>query len=60
MRFLLARDAAIQILDVGAGYGALAQFLLEQFPNATVLCQDGSEEMAELGRPAHGQMERPV
>jgi ubiquinone/menaquinone biosynthesis C-methylase UbiE len=45
-----AMDAAIEILDVGAGYGALAQFLLEQFPNATALCQDGSEEMAELGR----------
>jgi SAM-dependent methyltransferase len=45
-----SRDATIQILDVGAGYGALTQFLLEQFPNATVLCQDGSEEMAELGR----------
>ncbi len=45
-----ARDAAIEILDVGAGYGALTQFLLEQFPNATALCQDGSEEMAKLGR----------
>lgn len=45
-----ARDAAIHILDVGAGYGALAQFLLDQFPNATALCQDGSEEMANLGR----------
>ena len=44
------RDAAIQILDMGAGYGALTQFLLEQFPNATALCQNGSEEMAELGR----------
>src|SRR4029077_17962571 len=44
------RDAAIQILDVGAGYGALTQFLLEQFPNATAICQDGSEEMAKLGR----------
>ena len=43
-------DAAIQILDVGAGYGALTQFLLQQFPNATALCQDGSEEMAKLGR----------
>jgi len=41
---------AIQILDVGSGYGALAQFLLEQFPRATALCQDGSEEMAKLGR----------
>jgi SAM-dependent methyltransferase len=44
------KDAAIQILDMGAGYGALTQFLLEQFPNATALCQDGSEEMAKLGR----------
>jgi ubiquinone/menaquinone biosynthesis C-methylase UbiE len=43
-------DAAIEILDVGAGYGALTQFLLEHFPNATALCQDGSEEMAKLGR----------
>jgi SAM-dependent methyltransferase len=45
-----ARDGVIQILDVGAGYGALTQFLLEQFPNATALCQDGSDEMAKLGR----------
>jgi ubiquinone/menaquinone biosynthesis C-methylase UbiE len=44
------RDAAIQVLDVGAGYGALTQFLLTQFPKATALCQDGSEQMAELGR----------
>jgi tRNA (cmo5U34)-methyltransferase len=45
-----ARDVAIRILDVGAGYGALTQFLLDQFPNATALCQDGSEEMVNLGR----------
>jgi len=45
-----SRDAAIQILDMGAGYGALTQFLLEQFPSATALCQDGSDEMAKLGR----------
>jgi SAM-dependent methyltransferase len=44
------KDAPIQILDVGAGYGALAQFLLEQFPNAKAVCQDGSEEMGQLGR----------
>src|SRR5207245_10941553 len=44
------RDAAMQILDVGAGYGALTQFLLEQFPNAIAVCKDGSEEMAMLGR----------
>jgi len=45
-----SRDAAIQILDVGAGYGALTQFLLEEFPHTTALCQEGSDEMAKLGR----------
>ena len=41
---------SIRILDLGAGYGALTQFLLEHFPNATAVCQDGSKEMAALGR----------
>jgi ubiquinone/menaquinone biosynthesis C-methylase UbiE len=40
----------IKILDIGAGYGALTKFLLELFPKATAICQDGSEEMAKLGR----------
>src|SRR5215471_1228891 len=35
----------IRILDVGAGYGALTQFLL-----ATAVCQDGSEQMVKLGK----------
>jgi ubiquinone/menaquinone biosynthesis C-methylase UbiE len=43
-------QAALTILDLGAGYGALTQFLLKHFPNARALCQDGSEEMAQLGR----------
>ena len=43
-------QAALTILDLGAGYGALSQFLLKHFPNARALCQDGSEEMAKLGR----------
>jgi tRNA (cmo5U34)-methyltransferase len=42
--------AAIRILDLGAGYGGLAQFLLRHFPNSSAVCQDGSEEMAKLGR----------
>ncbi len=42
--------AKIKILDVGAGYGALTQFLLDLYPNAAAVCQDGSEEMAKLGR----------
>jgi len=44
------RKAAIRILDLGAGYGALAQSLLSYFSNATAVCQDGSSEMAKLGR----------
>jgi ubiquinone/menaquinone biosynthesis C-methylase UbiE len=43
-------QAPLNILDLGAGYGALTQFLLTHFPNARALCQDGSEEMAKLGR----------
>ena len=39
----------IRILDLGTGYGALTQFLLGRFPNATAVCQDGSKEMARLG-----------
>ena len=50
------REAPIKILDVGAGYGALAQFLLDCFPNATAICQDGSEEMAKLGRKRMKQL----
>ena len=43
------RGLPIKILDVGAGYGALTRFLLGKFPNATALCQDGSQEMIRLG-----------
>lgn len=43
------KDAAIKILDAGAGYGGLAMYLLARFPNATAVCQDGSQAMADLG-----------
>lgn len=43
------KEFPIRILDVGAGYGALTQFLLGHFPNARAVCQDGSAEMAKLG-----------
>jgi tRNA (cmo5U34)-methyltransferase len=44
------KSHAIAILDLGAGYGGLTQFLLGFFPSATAVCLDGSEEMARLGR----------
>jgi tRNA (cmo5U34)-methyltransferase len=43
------KNAVIKLLDLGAGYGGLTQFLLRHFPNATAVCQDGSAEMAKLG-----------
>lgn len=43
------KNLPIRILDLGAGYGALTKSLLERFPQATAICQDGSEEMANLG-----------
>ena len=45
-----SKTASIKILDIGAGYGGLTQFLLEYFPKASAICQDGSKEMADLGK----------
>lgn len=54
------KNASIRILDVGAGYGALAQFVLTQFPNATAVCHDGSDEMAELGQKRMAALQKRV
>jgi len=51
------KKSPIRILDVGAGYGALTQFLLNYFLHATAVCQDGSEEMVKLGRERMKQLE---
>lgn len=40
-----ARDARVAVLDVGAGYGAVTEELLEVFPAAEVTLQDYSEPM---------------
>ncbi len=42
-------DAPIKILDVGAGYGALAAAVLKERPNASAICLDASEAMLKLG-----------
>ena len=54
------QQARIKILDLGAGYGALAQFLLDYFPNATAVCQDGSSEMVKLGRERMKHLKKRV
>ena len=63
-------DASITILDLCAGYGSLALFLLERRPHSTALCIDASEEMLSMGREraaplgkrvefAYGSLESP-
>lgn len=54
------QDAPIRILDIGAGYGALAQFMLNYFPKATAVCHDGSEEMAKLGAKRMAKLKNRV
>jgi SAM-dependent methyltransferase len=45
-----ARDAAIEVLDVGGGAGAITAAVLEAFPNAKVVLQDYSEPMLARAR----------
>jgi trans-aconitate methyltransferase len=54
------REAAIEVLDVGAGYGAVTEEVLKLFPQARVTLQDYSQPMlAEAQRrltPRAGQL----
>jgi tRNA (cmo5U34)-methyltransferase len=43
-------EATVRILDVGAGYGPVSKFILDRFPNATCIAQDGSEPMLQRAR----------
>jgi tRNA (cmo5U34)-methyltransferase len=42
-------DAPMRVLDIGAGYGALAGAVLNERANATAVCLDASEAMLKLG-----------
>jgi tRNA (cmo5U34)-methyltransferase len=45
-------DATVVILDVGAGYGPVSRFILDRYPKATCIAQDGSEPMLQRARTA--------
>ena len=49
-------DASIRILDIGAGYGALAVAVLHERPNATALCLDASDAMLRLGKERNADL----
>jgi tRNA (cmo5U34)-methyltransferase len=48
--FPFPTDATVTILDVGAGYGPVSQYILNRFVNATCIAQDGSEPMLSRAR----------
>lgn len=45
-----ASDAALEIVDIGAGYGVVAEEALKAFPNARITMLDYSEPMLEHAR----------
>jgi tRNA (cmo5U34)-methyltransferase len=45
-----AHSADIRVLDLGTGYGALAQQVLELFPASSVVCHDFSDLMIDYAR----------
>ena len=44
------RDAELKVLDVGAGYGAVSEEVLQAFPAARVALQDYSQPMLDRAR----------
>lgn len=44
------KDAEAIVIDVGAGYGPVSQFIFDRYPNAICIAQDGSEPMLSRAR----------
>ena len=43
-------EEPIEVLDLGAGYGIVTREILTAYPNAQVVCLDGSSEMLKHGK----------
>jgi len=53
--FPFQRDATVTIPDLGAGYGPVSMFILDRYPHATCIAQDGSEPMLNRARKLVGR-----
>jgi SAM-dependent methyltransferase len=53
LKLILPSDRPFSVLDVGCGYGAFADTLLEAYPNARYHGIDLVEEMVAAGRARH-------
>ena len=51
-RLPFADDAAVRVLDIGGGYGALSACVLERFPNGSVVLHDFSQPMLDQAATA--------
>jgi tRNA (cmo5U34)-methyltransferase len=49
-------DVPIRVLDLGAGYGALAVAILRDRPNAMAVCLDASKAMLKLGEERNANL----
>jgi tRNA (cmo5U34)-methyltransferase len=53
-------DQPIRILDIGAGYGALAAAVLNDRPNSSAVCLDASEAMLKLGEERNSNLRNRI
>lgn len=53
--FPFPRDATVTILDIGAGYAPVSMFILDRYPHAACIAQDGSEPMLNRARKRMGR-----
>jgi tRNA (cmo5U34)-methyltransferase len=53
--FPFRRDATVTILDIGSGYAPVSMFILDRYPHATCIAQDGSEPMLHRARELVGR-----
>jgi len=53
-------DQPIRILDIGAGYGALAAAVLNERPHSTAVCLDASEAMLKLGEERNANVRNRI
>src|SRR3954452_17252244 len=50
VRFVIRRDSAVTILEVGAGTGSLLQLAMERWPEASYIATEPAPGMADLAQ----------
>lgn len=53
-------EESIEVLDLGAGYGIVTREIFTAYPNAQVVCLDGSAEMLKHGKARLADLENQL